>query len=229
MQSPLDNRVFIPLPEGVSIEMVPAGIVVRSCAYMVDFIIRSLIVLLGVLGLSWVGASGVGILLVLAFVISWGYYIVLEARSGQTPGKKMFKLLVVEDSGLPVSMSSVIIRNLIRPVDAFPFGYVMGLISMACNREFKRLGDWAAGTRVVYLEGDTKLNLLAEGTIKVPPIKLNTDEQRTLMLFNDRSQTLSEARRRELAQILIPVFDLNEENAVEELHEIARYYAGQSA
>lgn len=229
MQTPLDNKVFIPLPEGVSIDMVPAGIVARSCAYMVDFALRSIIILLGVWGLSWIGASGMGLILVLAFVVSWGYYIVFEARSGQTPGKKLFKLLVVEDSGLPVSISSVIIRNLIRPVDSFPFGYVTGLLSMAFNSDFKRLGDWAGGTRVVYLEGDAKLNVLTKGQIRVPPVKLNTDEQRTLMQFADRGQTLSEARRQELAAVLIPVFDLNEENAVEQIYEIARYYAGQSA
>lgn len=229
MQTPLDNRVFVPLPEGVSIEMIPAGIVVRSCAFMVDFALRSIIMLLGALGLSWTGTSGMGLLLVLMFVMSWGYYIVLESRSGQTPGKKMFKLMVIEDSGLPVSLSSVIIRNLLRPVDSFPFAYVLGLISMASSTDFKRLGDWAAGTRVIYLESGKTLNLLGEGRVIIPPHKLNTEEQRALMLFSDRTHTLSDARRQELARLLVPVLKLDEEHAVEQLQEIARYYAGQKA
>lgn len=229
MQTPFDNRVLVPLPEGVSIEMVPAGIVVRSCAFMVDFALRSAIMLVAAFGLSWAGASGMGLLLVLMFVMSWGYYIVLESRSGQTPGKKIFKLMVIEDSGLPVSMSSVIIRNLLRPIDSFPFAYVLGLMSMASSSEFKRLGDWAAGTRVIYLDSGTSLNALSEGRVRAAPVKLNTQEQRTLMLFSDRSRSLSDARRQELARLLVPALKLDEDNAVEQLQEIARYCAGQKA
>jgi len=225
----LDNKASVPLPEGVSIDIVPAGIVVRSCAYGVDLLIRGLIIGLGSIALSFLGGSGVGLILVLSFFVSWFYYIVYESRRGQTPGKKLFKLVVVDDNGLRVSTSKVIIRNLIRPVDALPLGYVAGLLSIFASAEYKRLGDWAAGTHVVYLEEKTLFNMPEVEQSRVPKRRLTTDEQRIVMLFSERSQSLSTSRQQELAAIVSETFNLEGENAVMALHEISRYYMGESA
>ena len=99
----LENREYIQLPEGVDIAVTPAGILSRSYAYMIDFLIRALILLVCGIILGSLGNTGQGLLLVVFFTTSWGYNILFEAKSGQTPGKKRLGLRVVKDNGLPAS------------------------------------------------------------------------------------------------------------------------------
>ena len=81
----------------------------------------------------------------------WGYFTLFEAFwNGQTPGKKLFKIRVIQDSGRQITFFESMIRNLIRIVDLLPSFYLVGIIAMACNRQHKRLGDLAAGTLVVH-------------------------------------------------------------------------------
>ena len=70
--------------------------------------------------------------------------------NGQTPGKKLFKIRVIQDSGRQITFFESMTRNLIRIVDMLPSIYLVGVISMICNRRHKRLGDLAAGTLVVH-------------------------------------------------------------------------------
>ena len=88
LQQGLDNQHLVQLPEGISIAITPAGFLARSCAYLIDFAIRLLVSLLVIWGLSYFEESGWGVILILLFIINWGYNIVLESRGGQTLGKK---------------------------------------------------------------------------------------------------------------------------------------------
>ena len=81
----------------------------------------------------------------------WGYFTLFEAFwNGQTPGKKLFKIRVIQDSGRQITFFEAMIRNLIRVIDMLPSFYLVGVIAMICNRGHKRLGDLAAGTLVVH-------------------------------------------------------------------------------
>jgi uncharacterized RDD family membrane protein YckC len=89
------------------------------------------------------------------FLLYWGYYSLFEAFwNGQTPGKKLLKIRVIKDSGRQITLFESLARNLIRVVDALPSFYLIGVISMLCNKEQKRLGDFVAGTIVVHERGD---------------------------------------------------------------------------
>src|SRR5258708_7525967 len=54
--------------------------------------------------------------------IAIGYYTVLEARSGQTLGKRLINLKVVRLGGAaPIDLQAAIVRNVLRLVDGFLF------------------------------------------------------------------------------------------------------------
>jgi uncharacterized RDD family membrane protein YckC len=89
------------------------------------------------------------------FLLYWGYFSLFEAFwNGQTPGKRLLKIRVIKDSGRQITLFEALARNLIRVVDALPSFYLIGVISMLCNKEQKRLGDFVAGTIVVHERSD---------------------------------------------------------------------------
>jgi len=224
----LDNQIYRSLPEGVSINIIPAGIAARSSAFLVDFLIRTVIFIACGFALNAFDKAGQGMFLLVYFSISWGYNIYFESLNGQTPGKKKFKLRVVQDNGLPAQLNQIVLRNLLRAADAFPFAYVIGLIVMAFGKEYKRIGDWTAGTIVVYDQPTNFKSNSGEQNSSAPPFNLSTQEQQAVLAFADRSNELSTARQEELANILADSLGVTYANANEKLKEIAHYYAGQA-
>lgn len=80
--------------------------------------------------------------------LALGYYIVAEALTGMTVGKRIVGIRVVGEGGEHVGLGAAVIRNLLRPVDALFFYLVGALVALASPRR-QRLGDRAAGTVVV--------------------------------------------------------------------------------
>jgi uncharacterized RDD family membrane protein YckC len=82
---------------------------------------------------------------------SWAYWIVLERLWGTTVGKRLFGLRVTSANGEPLSWGQSFGRNLMRLVDSIPFviPYLLGFVAAVTDGEKRRLGDRAAGTRVV--------------------------------------------------------------------------------
>ena len=223
----LENREYVKLPEGVDIAITPAGVVSRSYAYIIDFLFRSLIMFVVSLVFSLLGDAGQGIILIIYFITSWGYNIFFEMKNGQTPGKKRLKIRVVQDNGLPASFSQIVVRNLLRPADMLPIGYFLGLVVMMFNSRFKRIGDWAAGTMVIYDDEVEARPELPKGNIEIPVLSLSTEEQLAVLAFAERSDELSDARRSELAAILAEPFKLEGNEAQSMLIGYARFYSGQ--
>ena len=76
------------------------------------------------------------------------YYTVMEARSGDTVGKKLVGLQVVRlDDGGAISMRESVVRNVLRIVDGL-FFYLVGAVLVWTSRKNQRLGDRVAGTVV---------------------------------------------------------------------------------
>jgi len=202
----LDTRHSLETPEGASLPLTPAGIGVRFMAQLIDFLIRFGVYMLAGILLAFLGDSGIGISLIIVFLLEWFYPVFFEVtRHGKTPGKKQMKIHVVNDDATPVTFAPSLIRNLLRAVDFLPFFYVIGIVSSLCNRQFKRLGDLAAGTLVVYdIPPVRDPSFEAKGQIPVPG-DFSTDEQRMLLAFAERSKFLSQERQSELAIILQPV------------------------
>jgi len=220
----LDNVSHLETPEGIDLLLRPAGPLPRALALLFDLLLRGLLLALLAVVLFFLGGLGKGLITILAFVISWGYPILFEVLcQGQTPGKKLMGLYVVHDDGTPIGWPSSITRNLLRAADMLPVGYGLGLVACLLQKQFKRLGDLAAGTLVVYrpLPAKNRPELPKAAPLRLPFV-LAVDEQRAVLDFAERHQQLSSARRAELAAIVAPVLNVDEAQAEQQLHRLAR-------
>jgi uncharacterized RDD family membrane protein YckC len=145
----------IETPEGVTFSFELATPVTRSLAWAVDTAASLMLAygaartaeVAGGLSADWSNAFGV----LLYFVISMVYCIVLEWHwSGQTVGKRLLGLRVIDEQGLRLQFSQIVLRNIMRLIDAPPpLLYLVGGMAALVSRKGQRLGDMAANTIVV--------------------------------------------------------------------------------
>ncbi|MCO7627887.1 RDD family protein [Pseudomonas fluorescens] len=224
---PLDTRYQVETPEGIDLPLRPAGLMVRSLAFGIDLGIRGAILGVLFLVLAFLGQLGMGLGSLLLFAVSWWYMVLFEVlHQGRSPGKQWMGLRVIHDDGTPIGWSASLLRNLLRFVDLLPFGYCFGAISCLQHPTFKRLGDIAAGTLVVYSERPLARPQLPDAQPRRSPIPLNLGEQRALLAFAERQAELSPARVNELAALLAQPLRISAPKAVSELNGIARGLLG---
>ena len=147
----LDDRVTIATPEGVSLELVLAGVGSRFVARLLDMLIQSVIIIALAIGIYATSAPGTvrAVVRVLIFLVVFGYDVPFEVwHGGRTPGKAAAGIRVVGEEGGPVGFLASSIRNILRIVDFLPVFYVVGVISMVATKRDQRLGDLAGGTLV---------------------------------------------------------------------------------
>jgi uncharacterized RDD family membrane protein YckC len=139
-------------PEHVEIRLEPAGLGSRFIALIVDLVLVTAIggtvsqLTRGVLP----GAVGIVAQALALLVITWGYHVYFEVRhQGQSPGKRIAGIRVVDGRGLPLSLEQSFVRNVVRILDALPVGYALGAVVCQLDRHRRRLGDIAADTLVV--------------------------------------------------------------------------------
>jgi uncharacterized RDD family membrane protein YckC len=202
----LDTTRRVSTPEGIELTLNLAGPVPRALAWAVDLLLRALVVLAVIMVAGYLGRAGWGLALLVAFVVEWLAPAWFEALwHGQTPGKRALGIAVVHDDGTPVRWGPALTRNLLRAVDFLPFFYGFGLVTMLANRDFKRLGDLAAGTVVVYAPGRAPLRALPEAPPQAPPVPLSLEEQRVVLELAERSASLTAERLEELAGLAAPI------------------------
>jgi uncharacterized RDD family membrane protein YckC len=223
---PLDTTTDIETPEHIRFRYRAAGPVRRGLAYMLDTLIRAFVMLLFVVFLSLgdVVSQGslqglsTGLVLVVLFGLEWGYFVLFETLwNGGTPGKKALKLRVVKEGGHPITFVDSVLRNLLRAADFLPpagnvGSYAVGVLVMASDQRFRRLGDLVAGTMVIVEE---RQDVAAPVRIYPPPSPAELEglparphllsaEREALDLFVRRVGTLSPAREAELAEMVAP-------------------------
>lgn len=194
-------------PEGVEIELHSAGPVVRFIAFIIDGAIRITVLLPILIILTMTGSSGTWLIMLIIFLFEWFYFTLFEgAMDGQTPGKKVMGIRVIRDNGTALTWNAAMVRNLLRAADGFLFNYIIGFVVMFCSRGFRRIGDHAAGTMVVYtapvvfFESGWSFNLDLR---PVPPqVGLTVAEQQAILSFAERLPLLTDQRAEELAGIL---------------------------
>ncbi len=219
----LDTRYPVETPEGIDLVLRPAGLLPRSLAYAIDLLIRGGLALVLFFALLGLGRLGLGLGLILTFLLTWWYMVLFEVLAqGRSPGKRAMGLRVVHDDGTPVGWSASLVRNLLRVVDMLPFGYTLGILSCLANARFKRLGDLAAGTLVVYRDEEPAAPALPEVPSRRAPFPLSREEQNALLGFAERQASLSGARRAELAALLADHLGVPADQAEAHLHGIAR-------
>lgn len=223
----LDTTYNVETPEGIDLRARAAGPVPRILAFAVDLFYRTLVLTgLGIV-LAFADTAGMGIWLVCSFLLEWFYPVFFEVlRGGQTPGKKAFGLMVVNDNLTPISWGASIVRNLLRFADFLPFAYATGIITMTLGRYFQRLGDLAAGTLVVYRETDKAPIALPDSAPLPPPRNLKQQDQQALVSLLERHNDLSEARQQELANLLEPITQKRDGAALDYLRSVGSWLLG---
>jgi uncharacterized RDD family membrane protein YckC len=202
----LDTVVAAETPEGIVLELHPAGLPARFYAFVLDWLIR-IVIMYGIAMIAGaLGGVGRAFWLVLLFALEWFYPVVFElGRSGATPGKKTFGLKVVMDNGLPVTPAASFARNLLRSADFFPFAYGIAVVSMLLRQDCKRLGDIAAATLVVH-EPQAAPRITLEKVEPVAPARsIAPRDQAALVALAARAPTLTAERLNELAALAAAV------------------------
>ncbi|WP_024673857.1 RDD family protein [Pseudomonas syringae] len=224
---PLDTRIEIETPEGIDMLLRPAGLVSRALAFTIDLAIRAGVIGLLFMLLQLFDKLGMGLAAIAIFLVNWWYMVLFEVlNQGRTPGKRMLGLRVVHDDGTPIDWSSSVIRNLLRFVDMLPLGYSLGAITCLNHPLFKRLGDLAAGTLVIYSDRPALRPVVPHAEPVIVPFALRLDEQRALLSLAERQGELSGARTQELAAILAEPLHIPADKAVEHVNGIARSLLG---
>jgi uncharacterized RDD family membrane protein YckC len=202
----LDTVVAVETPEGILIELRPAGLIVRFYAFALDWFIRLIALYFVAFAAALMGGVGAALWLILAFACEWIYPIVFElGASGASPGKRVFNLKVVMDNGLPVTPAASISRNLLRVADFLPFGFGFAIASMLSRSDYKRLGDIAAATLVVHQPRRAARHTIADVPPLTPALALTPHVQAALIALAARAPRLTEERLDELAAIAAPV------------------------
>lgn len=224
----LDTVREVHTPEGVALRLPAAGPVPRSLAWAIDLAIR--LALLSVCSAIFgaLGKGGMGLYLVMLFLVFWAYPIVCEGLfNGQTPGKRVLDLRVVSSDGAPVGWLAACVRNLMRTVDMLPFGYACGLVSSLADPWGRRLGDIVAGTLVVHAPRAQAQPLAPGADVAAPRVALRPAEQAAVVAFAERAPRLTPERQAELADIAEPLTGARGADGVVALQGIANWLLGR--
>jgi uncharacterized RDD family membrane protein YckC len=215
-----DSSLGVETPEGIEFVLFPAGPLIRGCAWGIDQLIQWTLILIISITAGLLGNSGGGLwlLLILFFCIDWFYHVIWETLfRGQSPGKRIMGIRVVGSGGEPVSPGASFLRNLLRFADTFLFLYPIVLVCMSASQGFRRLGDWAGGTLVVYTNqslapprlrpasgGEPRPGLSEEKQVPAENFgtlsgTLSIEEKQAILMFARRFPLLGKARADEIA------------------------------
>lgn len=224
----LDTYRSVETPEGVELGLRVAGPGARALAWGFDALIRLGIYLGASIPLAVLGQAGVGLYLLLIFFVEWFYPVFFEVlRGGATPGKRRLGLQVLHDDGTPVGWSAATVRNLVRFADFLPIAYAAGLATMLVHRDFKRLGDLAAGTVVVHRDEPFSAPQLEPGPATPPPAPLTLEEQRAVIEFAHRQESWTPQRAAELAGYARALTGQSGRDGVAALLAVAHWLVGR--
>ncbi len=150
-------QLVIRTPEGIVFSQPLAGPVMRFAAAMIDEFILALALSLILSFLRQLAPLAPGITTFIyflaVFVFRVFYALVLEwLWNGQTVGKRVLGLRVIDEGGMKLRFSQVALRNLMRMVDMLPFLYFVGGVACLFSARRQRLGDLAANTVVARID-----------------------------------------------------------------------------
>ncbi len=217
------SRLVIQTPEGISFSMQLAGPVSRCMAWLIDAAIvvfggGLLVMVAGIAGFISADLAGaLGILLY--FVSQIGYGITMEwLWRGQTIGKRVIGIQVVDGRGLKLQFSQIAIRNLFRFFDHMPAFYLIGGTACLLSKHSQRLGDFAAGTVVIRKKktftpdlshiATSKFNSLTQHPHLVARLRQSVTPQEATAAFNAlvRREELDPQSRLELYSTIADAF-----------------------
>ncbi len=221
----LFKTITIRTPESVELEFTLAGIGNRALALLIDYLLVALLISLVSIIASFLSEQLVSLwaqigggtdaldlwLVAIAFLVTmaiyWGYFVGFETLwQGQTPGKRLTKIRVINDNGKPAGVFQATLRSLLRPVDDILF---IGFFCILFGQQEKRIGDWLAGTLVVQSEtgvgeatvriSNSSQTLATELMAQANVGNLLPDDFAMLRQYLQRRQILTKAARQNLS------------------------------
>lgn len=130
-----------------------------------------------------------GLVMVGFFLVYWFYGAYMETRfNGQTLGKRLCGIRVISVDGHAIDGVQATLRNFFRFLDIMPIvplqmllglesqvlfaipTFLIGLVVMALNRKFQRVGDLVAGTVVIFEEKKYRPDLIEFEDERVPKL-----------------------------------------------------------
>jgi len=148
--------------QNVTIDYEIANVGKRILAYLIDWVI----IILWFLGWLWIlsmafrlgldhaldgDVTAIFVWILLFFPMLFYDFLFENFNKGQSPGKMVLKLRVVNIDGTAPSLGSFLVRWLFRLVDfSMTYGFV-GVIMVAVTKKSQRLGDLLAATTVIDL------------------------------------------------------------------------------
>lgn len=216
------------LHEVITSEKVPftfkvAGVGSRFLATLVDLGILALLLVLGafvaiVLNITRAGL-GSGVFSLWVFALMCCYFVLFEwLWLGQTPGKRMLGIRVIQWDGANITFAQSALRNLLRFVDILPGFYGVAFLTAMCNREQRRLGDLAADTLVVHLQTSARLLFI------FAPSTSSADQERHALLQRQREQ-LSREQKKAILDLCLRRDQLRFRARARLFNTLATYYA----
>ncbi len=163
------NSITVDTSQNVSIHFVKASLGDRILAFVIDILLKIIYIVICIFGciliygekriLGYDYTPFMLILIVVLYVPVFLYDLLFEAlMDGQTPGKKIMKIKVVNLVGDSLTLGACFLRWLFRIVDFFPGFYcLVGTISIAATKNSQRIGDILAKTTVIKVKNLVEL------------------------------------------------------------------------
>ncbi len=206
------DNLRIDTPENVPLDAEIAGFGSRCIAAFLDYLILLVAGLIVTylfihatagarLDNTWI----VALFVLLQFSVITFYHLFFEFLwNGQSPGKRLFGLRVIQANGMPLTTNGALIRNLVRVFDFFPACYGVGLIVLFATKHTQRFGDLAAGTIVIRERKAIKLDNLREDyqvnyerISRLSPIPPAVQQSIWVLDDRDRREIVNFLRRRQ--------------------------------
>lgn len=207
----------ITTPEGITFSLTLAGPVSRFLAVSIDIgavtmltgILQKFIRMFDVISPDISMAS----IIITYFLLFMGFSMVFEwGMAGQTPGKRVVGIRVIDADGLRLLPVQVIMRNLFRVFDMMPVMYGLGGLICILTSRRQRLGDIVANTLVIRDE-----KIVRPDMTYIEPGRYNS--------FRDHPQLVARLRQKtgtEEAYLAASAVARRDEMGYEARHEVFR-------
>lgn len=219
------QTLVIKTPEGITFPLIIASPIARFLALAIDKVCISLVSFVLGAGMRVAGLISpdlaAALVMLTSFVVSLGYGILLEWYwRGQTLGKRLMRIRVMDEQGLRMRFSQVVVRNILRFVDMLPAFYLVGGISCLVTSRGQRLGDIAANTIVIHNPVAPEPDL-----DQALPGKFNSFRDHPHLAARLR-QNVSPAAASVALRALLRRAELDDESRLTLFHEIRVHMAG---
>lgn len=133
-----------------------AGFWIRVLAFCIDFTILFIFKLIfGSLIITYFKTTGGIMPPLITITCSAGYYIWLHGKYGQTLGKMIFNIKVIQTTNEPITYKDAVVRYMGTFANFFTLG--IGYLMVGFRSDKRGLHDFIASTKVIYTRKPNKL------------------------------------------------------------------------